>query len=433
MIPISQCRQGDIYAVPLNHETDVDSHEARAPGHGQSDEIEKAVNDHGGIGGWKVLKRVYAPLDGYVRGREPHNIVHEVDMLRKVDHRHIVNLLSYEYDEQTVQHTLSLPLYPISLSELFQDPSFPFPSSSSELDNPVPKIISYQLLCGVSYLHSLIPPIAHRDLNPSNVMFDAHGNVRIIDFGIAYTSVQARSFQGYSQGEQEGWKENDGVMCCDVGTGSYRAPELLFSPSTYDPTKIDLWAVGCIIAQLFRPFSFGSDSSDSVSSSSSSCSHSSSDPLEEEDPLDSRLNMTGTGSRKPLFDSAYGSLGLGASIFRVMGRPSMDNWPEFTLLPDSNKMDFPPSSPTPLDDHLPLLAYLSEEGRRGVLHVIGGLLRLDPSRRVGASEILNMDWFADLNRADVGENVGFKTFLDGAIEKYSILEKSYEEDSGRIW
>jgi serine/threonine protein kinase len=41
-------------------------------------------------------------------------------------------------------------------------------------------------LCEVlQYLHQCQPPIVYRDLKPSNVMMDVHGQIRLIDFGIA--------------------------------------------------------------------------------------------------------------------------------------------------------------------------------------------------------------------------------------------------------
>lgn len=74
---------------------------------------------------------------------------------------------------------------------------------------PIPKILEWAIdLCDVlSYLHSHEPePIIFRDLKPSNIMIDAFGKVRLIDFGIAKSFVS-------------------GAKQTQIGTEGYSAPE----------------------------------------------------------------------------------------------------------------------------------------------------------------------------------------------------------------
>ncbi|WWD03889.1 hypothetical protein V865_001945 [Kwoniella europaea PYCC6329] len=443
MIPIAQGRQGDIYAVRIQEQDDPNDHrtsssEVFSNNAVSIDERKSKYGHDDGLRGWKALKIVYAPRDGYVRGNKPHNILKEVELLRKIEHPNIINLLNYTFDEEILQHRLTLPLYPVSLSDLFQDPSFP------PTDVTIPKIISYQLLDAISYLHSMNPPIAHRDVNPSNVMFDQEGRLKLIDFGTSYMSgsnkprilsLESSGKKGEGEGEDEeddDWQENDGRwketnqnMCCDVGTGSYRAPELLFSPRSYDPRKVDLWSVGCIVAQFFRPFGSPLDSPSSGSSSSSSSPDSSDE--DQTDPLNNEpFSLIQT--RQPLFDSTYGSLGSASSIFKVLGKPSPENWPGFTTLPDSAKINFPNSTPRPIHDHLPLLLHLSEEDQIHVSEVIEGLLRLDPERRIGADQVLKMGWFRDVKEVEFDDKMkkGLKKWLDKALMKYENMEKRYE-------
>ncbi len=75
---------------------------------------------------------------------------------------------------------------------------------------PLEIVIRWSIeLCDVlHYLHSQTPPIIFRDLKPSNIMIDAHGRVRLIDFGIArkfqenLPQVTQIGTEGYAPPEQ---------------------------------------------------------------------------------------------------------------------------------------------------------------------------------------------------------------------------------------
>ncbi|HYO76268.1 MAG TPA: serine/threonine-protein kinase, partial [Thermoanaerobaculia bacterium] len=71
--------------------------------------------------------------------------------------------------------------------------------------------------------------ILHRDLKPANVMIDAHGDARIMDFGLALSQ-----------------DESDGTIS---GTPAYMAPEQLEGqPAT---VQSDLYALGLVMYELF--------------------------------------------------------------------------------------------------------------------------------------------------------------------------------------
>ncbi|KAG0668131.1 isoleucine-tRNA ligase [Maudiozyma exigua] len=93
--------------------------------------------------------------------------------------------------------------------------------------------IMWQILDGVSYLHQNW--ILHRDLKPANIMVTVDGCVKIGDLGLA------RKFSNMLQTLYTGDKV--------VVTIWYRAPELLLGARHYTPS-IDVWAVGCIFAEL---------------------------------------------------------------------------------------------------------------------------------------------------------------------------------------
>jgi serine/threonine protein kinase len=95
----------------------------------------------------------------------------------------------------------------------------------------------YQMLSGIADCH--MKRIIHRDLKPANILIDRNGNLliyidnlKIGDFGLARTySLPVRP---YSQ---------------EVVTLWYRAPEILLGSYEYS-TPIDIWAIGCIFAEM---------------------------------------------------------------------------------------------------------------------------------------------------------------------------------------
>jgi glycogen synthase kinase 3 beta len=92
------------------------------------------------------------------------------------------------------------------------------------------KLFSYQLLAGLSHIHSL--GIAHRDIKTDNCLVDPPaGRLKIIDFGSA---KRLRS---------------GGPSASYIASRIYRAPELLLNTTHYD-TKIDIWAAGCVISEI---------------------------------------------------------------------------------------------------------------------------------------------------------------------------------------
>lgn len=94
------------------------------------------------------------------------------------------------------------------------------------------------ILKGLYAMHKKF--VIHRDIKPNNILINKLGIVKIADFGLA--------------------REIDGDMTPTVVTRWYRAPELLFNSKMYT-FGVDMWAVGCVFAELFLrvPF-FGGES-----------------------------------------------------------------------------------------------------------------------------------------------------------------------------
>lgn len=105
----------------------------------------------------------------------------------------------------------------------------------------------YQTLRALKSIHSA--GIVHRDLKPANLLLNANCDLKVCDFGLA-RSVRTSIPSG----------KEVGVMTEYVATRWYRAPEIMLSFKMYTKA-IDIWAVGCILAELLsgRPLFPGRD------------------------------------------------------------------------------------------------------------------------------------------------------------------------------
>ncbi|CAD8062528.1 unnamed protein product [Paramecium sonneborni] len=103
------------------------------------------------------------------------------------------------------------------------------------------QLFLYQILRGLKYLHTA--GILHRDLKPRNLLLNRNCDLKICDFGLGRAMADPSS------------SNNANIMTYYVETRWYRAPELLVSFKNYTPA-VDMWSVGCILAELLlrKPF-----------------------------------------------------------------------------------------------------------------------------------------------------------------------------------
>ncbi|XP_067419935.1 serine/threonine-protein kinase NLK2-like [Emydura macquarii macquarii] len=117
------------------------------------------------------------------------------------------------------------------LTELMQSDLHKVIVSPQPLSAEHVKVFLYQLLRGLKYLHSA--GVLHRDIKPGNLLVNSNCALKICDFGLARVEEP-------DEGQH---------MTQEVVTQYYRAPEILMGCPHYGP-PIDLWAVGCIFAEL---------------------------------------------------------------------------------------------------------------------------------------------------------------------------------------
>ncbi|XP_045553147.1 cyclin-dependent kinase 10 isoform X3 [Salmo salar] len=153
----------------------------------------------------------------------PISSLREITLLLKLRHPNIVELKEVVVGSHLESLFLVMSYCEQDLASLLEN--MPTPFSEAQV-----KCIALQLLRGLDYLH--LNFILHRDLKVSNLLMTDKGCVKIADFGLA---------RCYGIPLQP--------MTPRVVTLWYRAPELLLGTKT-QTTALDMWAVGCILAEL---------------------------------------------------------------------------------------------------------------------------------------------------------------------------------------
>ncbi|XP_034998919.1 serine/threonine-protein kinase MAK isoform X8 [Hippoglossus stenolepis] len=160
----------------------------------------------------------------------------EVKSLKKLNHANVVKLKEVIRENDHLYFVFEYMKE--NLYQLMKDRKKLFPESAI-------RNISFQILQGLSFIHK--HGFFHRDMKPENLLCMGPELVKIADFGLAREIRSKPPYTDY------------------VSTRWYRAPEVLLRSSTYS-SPIDLWAVGCIMAELYtlRPLFPGNSEVDEI-------------------------------------------------------------------------------------------------------------------------------------------------------------------------
>ena len=162
-----------------------------------------------------------------------------MSLCSELSHPNIINLVEIILEDKCIFMVFEYAEHDLlQIVHHHTQPSrYPIPASAV-------KSILFQLLNGLLYLHSNW--VLHRDLKPANIMVTSKGEVRIGDLGLA--RLFYKPLHSLFSGDKV------------VVTIWYRAPELLLGSRHYTPA-VDLWAVGCIFAELLslRPIFKGEE------------------------------------------------------------------------------------------------------------------------------------------------------------------------------
>ena len=173
----------------------------------------------------------------------------ELDILKEINHPNVIGLKHYFYtkgenkaNEPQIYLNCVMDYFPQTLSRIL---SVNF-QSRKQLDPFINKLYAYQMMLSLKYLHS--KGIAHRDIKPQNILVDPKTNkIKLCDFGSAKKLIQGQKSISY------------------ICSRFYRAPELIFGATDYT-YQIDVWSMGCVIAELIlgRPMFPGATTSDEL-------------------------------------------------------------------------------------------------------------------------------------------------------------------------
>ncbi|XP_021921705.1 cyclin-dependent kinase-like 1 isoform X2 [Zootermopsis nevadensis] len=146
----------------------------------------------------------------------------EIRLLKNLKHPNLVNLLEVFRRKRKLHLVFEFCDHTV-LAELEK-----FPQGCPEL---LTRQITWQTLQGVAYCHQ--HNCIHRDVKPENILLTAQGVVKLCDFGFARMLSPGENYTDY------------------VATRWYRAPELLVGDTQYGP-PVDVWAIGCVFAELIQ-------------------------------------------------------------------------------------------------------------------------------------------------------------------------------------
>lgn len=295
--------------------------------------------------------------------------IREMSLCRELNNKNITKLVDIILENKSIYM-----VFEFCEHDLLQIIHYQLHPEFKPIPCPTIKSLIWQILNGVTFLHKNW--ILHRDLKPANIMVSSQGVVKIGDLGLA------RKFKSPLQSLYTGDKV--------VVTIWYRAPELLLGTRHYTPA-VDLWAVGCILAELLslRPIFKG-----------------------EEAKIDLNNKKSVPFQKNQL-----------QKIIEILGIPTTDIWTNLNKYPEylSFTQHFNQSYPNNLSNWFKLINGGNNQNSEKCLELLSGLLKYDPELRLTADQALLHPYFLELPK--VNENA-----FEGLNYKYPN-RKIYTDDN----
>ena len=257
-----------------------------------------------------AIKRVH---DGDGTSGVNFTALREIKVLRDSKHPNVIGLLDVFAAKEKV--FLVFELMKLDLAKVISDTRFP-------LTTAYIKSYAEMALQGLQYLHERW--IAHRDMKPHNLLINEEGVLKIGDLGMSRS-----------------WGCEGEILSPQVVTRWYRSPELLFGAKLYDGFGVDVWAMACIICEMFN--------------------------------------------RAALFQGTSDIDQL-SRIFAQLGTPTDDSWPGRQHLP--GYLEYEPSPCLPLKGAVP-------SAPPSCLKMMDGMLMLCPNKRSTVKSVLEHEFWTE--------------------------------------
>ncbi|XP_031127375.1 shaggy-related protein kinase alpha-like isoform X1 [Ipomoea triloba] len=154
----------------------------------------------------------------------------ELQIMRMLEHPNVVQLKHCFYST-TENNEVFLNLVLEYVPETVYRVSRHYSRMNQHMPVLYVQLYTYQICRALNYIHNVIG-VCHRDIKPQNLLVNPHSHqLKICDFGSAKMLVPG--------------EPNISYICSRY----YRAPELIFGATEYT-TAIDVWSVGCVMAEL---------------------------------------------------------------------------------------------------------------------------------------------------------------------------------------
>lgn len=251
----------------------------------------------------------------------------ELQILTKLRHPTVVRLSHSFFSKGENPDDVYLNL----VMEHIQDTIYRTLRNHTKARKLVPLILTktyiYQVCRALAYIHS--HKICHRDIKPHNLLLDNQThNVRLCDFGSAKILTKGESNVAY------------------ICSRYYRAPELVFEATEYT-TQIDIWSLGCVLAELLLG--------------------------------------------EPLFPGESGVDQL-IEIIKIMGSPTHEQI--IAMNPNHTPLKFPMINPHPWS------RVFRNKASSEAIHLVSSFLRYNPKERLDAFDALAHPFFDELRRPE---------------------------------